>query len=420
MKLNLSMRECAAILAAATMGFQLTAQDLEKIVPQASAPQEKAESSAKGQDKTPVEAIQKGVNFLTDMQKPDGSWCNHPGITGLACIALHSSGKTQHPAIVAEAVQKGRKYILSMAKKDGSIWLGPEGGARDYPVYTTSICLSSLAIMGNPADEEIMRGARKYLQSCQLTKENPNNPTPEDSDVFGGFSYGNSGPVHADLSNTQWALEALHLTEYLDREPKSRNPEDAKKADLAWSNALKFVSRLQNLPESNDQTWVVKDPKDPQRGGFVYVSPDKMRRGPGGKDNTEKSLRTYGSMTYAGLKSMIYAKLSKDDPRVKAAVEWAEKNYTLDENPGIGEEGLYYYLQTFAKANAVMGKDMIMTPDGASHDWRQDLVKKLVSLQKPDGSWSNQVGKWMESVPELVTSYSLIALECATKTAAPY
>ena len=39
-------------------------------------------------------------------------------------------------------------------------------------------------------------------------------------------------------------------------------------------------------------------------------------------------------MTYAGLKSFLYAGVSKDDPRVKAAVEWVRKHYTVTENPG--------------------------------------------------------------------------------------
>ena len=61
-------------------------------------------------------------------------------------------------------------------------------------------------------------------------------------------------------------------------------------------------------------------------------------------------------MTYAGLKSMIYAGVGPDDPRVKAAVKWLASSTTaLDENPGMGTAGLYYYYQTFAKALAAMG-----------------------------------------------------------------
>ncbi|HCE46761.1 MAG TPA: hypothetical protein DET40_24705 [Lentisphaeria bacterium] len=119
-------------------------------------------------------------------------------------------------------------------------------------------------------------------------------------------------------------------------------------------------------------------------------------------------------MTYAGLKSMIYAKLKKDDPRVKAVAEWASKNYTLDENPGMGLAGHYYYMVAFAKAHAVLGEEIVETPDKQKHQWRTDLIKKLISLQQDKGEWYNDKhGRYMESIPELVTSYSLISMESA-------
>ena len=42
-------------------------------------------------------------------------------------------------------------------------------------------------------------------------------------------------------------------------------------------------------------------------------------------------------MTYAGLKSFLYAGVGKDDPRVKAAIGWVRRHYTLSENPGQGQ-----------------------------------------------------------------------------------
>ena len=353
-------------------------------------------------------SIQKGVNFLTDKQAEDGSWCGHPAITALACVALQESHAQNNAEIRKSAIEKGRKFVLQFVQKDGSIWMA--GNPREFPTYTTAIVLASLALLNRPEDEAVMRGARKYLQGLQLDEDNTVNPTKKDSPVYGGYGYGKEGTVHADLSNTQWVLEALFLTDDLDKEPKAKSPKDAKKAELAWDKAVKFISRLQHIPESNDQVWVVKDKADPSYGGFIY-KPQESKSGDAPQQ--KESLRSYGSMTYAGLKSMVYAKLSKDDPRVRAATEWAAKNYTLDENPGLGTNGHYYYLQTFAKACAVMGDEAITTPDGKKHQWRVDLVNKLASLQKEKGEWVNDNGRYMESIPDLVTSYSLIALEAA-------
>jgi squalene-hopene/tetraprenyl-beta-curcumene cyclase len=115
-------------------------------------------------------------------------------------------------------------------------------------------------------------------------------------------------------------------------------------------------------------------------------------------------------MTYAGLKSMLYAGVDADDPRVKAAVEWAKQHYTLEENPGMGEAGLYYYFHTFAKALATMGEPTLTDDAGVDHDWRQELVDELASRQRPDGSWINKTERWLESDPNLVTGYALLAL----------
>ncbi len=354
-------------------------------------------------------AIKKGATFLIEKQAEDGSWSGHPAITALACVALRESTSADNLEAREHAIDKGRQFVLQFVQKDGSIWMA--GNPREFPTYTTAIVLASLATLNKPEDEAVLRGARKYLQDLRLDENNKTTPVKKDDPAYGGYGYGKEGKVHADLSNTQWVLEALFLTDYLDKEPKAKSPEDAKKVDLAWQEAVTFMSRLQHVPESNDQVWVVKDKNDPSYGGFLYRPVDVSK---GGDDpRMKESLRSYGSMTYAGLKSMIYAKLTKDDPRVKAAIEWAKKNYTLDENPGIGTNGLFYYIHTFAKACSVMGEEVIATPDGQKHQWRADVAKKLVDLQKEKGEWANENGRYMESIPELVTSYALIALNAA-------
>ena len=36
-----------------------------------------------------------------------------------------------------------------------------------------------------------------------------------------------------------------------------------------------------------------------------------------------------------------------------------------------------------------------------------------MARQRADGSWFNDNGRWMESIPELATSYALMTLETA-------
>ena len=57
-----------------------------------------------------------------------------------------------------------------------------------------------------------------------------------------------------------------------------------------------------------------------------------------GKDEAG-SPRSYASMTYAGLLSFIYVNVDKNDDRVKSAVQWIAKHFTVEENYGMGAQG---------------------------------------------------------------------------------
>jgi squalene-hopene/tetraprenyl-beta-curcumene cyclase len=175
--------------------------------------------------------------------------------------------------------------------------------------------------------------------------------------------------------------------------------------DPAMQKALVFISRCQNLESEYNTTEFAAKVND---GGFYYTIAAGGQSQAG--TTADGGLRSYGSMTYAGLKSMIYAGVSRDDPRVKAAYEWIQKHYTLDENPGMGAQGLYYYYHTFAKALATVGDEHLIDSTGKSHDWRAELAQELISTQKDDGSWINANTRWLEGDPNLVTAYSLLAL----------
>lgn len=121
-------------------------------------------------------------------------------------------------------------------------------------------------------------------------------------------------------------------------------------------------------------------------------------------------LRSYASMTYAGLKSMIYCGAGPDDARVKAAVSWIRKHYTVKENPGMGQNGIYYYIHTFAKALAAVGETEFADSMGTKHDWRVDLIEHLAAEQKENGSWVNSTPRWNEGDPNLASAFALLAL----------
>ncbi|HEY0010103.1 MAG TPA: hypothetical protein VGB55_15370, partial [Tepidisphaeraceae bacterium] len=133
----------------------------------------------------------------------------------------------------------------------------------------------------------------------------------------------------------------------------------------------------------------------------------------------QRRLRSMGTMSYAGLKSFIYAGVSKSDPRVRAAWQWINSNFTLDAHPGMaelgeqeGQWGLFYYYMTVGKTLRAYGAPMITLPTGKKVDWRIAVIDKAAALQREDGSWIG-ADKYMENNPVLVTSYILLAVQDA-------
>ena len=245
-------------------------------------------------------------------------------------------------------------------------------------------------LLGSQRDkryDKLLDRAEAFVKNLQWDdKEGHDRSSPN----YGGAGYG--GSKRPDLSNTAFLLDALKSA--------GRGPDDE-----AMQKALVFVSRCQNLEsEYNTTAFAAKNPD----GGFYYTPAAGGASMAGKTDNG--GLRSYGSMTYAGLKSMIYAGLGPDDPRVKAATRWLAEHYSLEENPGMGTAGLYYYYQTLAKALAATGEPSFADAAGKKHDWRAELIAAIASRQKPDGSWVNPNNRWLEGDANLVTGYALLAL----------
>jgi squalene-hopene/tetraprenyl-beta-curcumene cyclase len=323
-------------------------------------------------------AAAKGIEFLrTKGQSADGSFSSNfgPGVTGLVATGLLKNGVSPDDPMVAKAL----KYLETFIKDDGGIY--GEGNHRNYE--TCAALMAFAAANKDGRYSKLLGGAEKFVRDTQWGEG------LEDSDRrVGGQGYGRK--KRPDLSNTQMFIDALKAT-------------GAGEDDPAIQQALKFVSQCQNFESShNTGRYAAKNPD----GGFIYT-PEESEAG----ELPNGGLRSYASMTYAGLKSMLYAGVGPDDPRVKAAAAWAAKNYDLASNPGMGTSGLFYYYHTFAKALDAMGQDEFVEENGKKHDWRAELAAELIKPQNDDGSWTNANPRWLEGDPNLVTAYALLALE---------
>jgi squalene-hopene/tetraprenyl-beta-curcumene cyclase len=331
----------------------------------------------------------KAIAYLRTTQAQDGSWSREKsvGVTGVVVTGLAQTGKIgRTDPMMASAV----KYIESLVNPKAGHIAGNDPKVQ-LQNYVTSINVMALSAVGRDTYRSVISDAVRFLKKLQWDEEEGKKP---DSDYYGGAGYDSQS--RPDMSNTQFFAEAMVTA-------------GIAKDDPAMKRMLIFASRCQNLKgEHNDQPWagLIND------GSFIYSAAG------GGQTKSDTlpngGLIGYGSMTYAGIKSMIYAGVSKEDPRIKKAYEWIQNNYSVDDNPGMpklfARRGLYYYYHTMAKCLHTLELDYVVDAKGVKHDWRADLTQALAKRQRPDGSWINEDDRWMEGDPNLVTGYALMAL----------
>ncbi|MBN1917018.1 MAG: terpene cyclase/mutase family protein [Verrucomicrobia bacterium] len=346
---------------------------LTPVMAEEPAPGVPAPDVVKGKAKAMME---KGIEWLLLQQKEDGSFAENkqmePAVTALAIRAMAVSPMREE-LMKTDQFKRGVAFVLSCVQEDGGIYID------DWAAnYHTSVALSALAALEDPELQDTIKKTQGYVKGVQadegdgLAKDDPN---------YGSFGYRKDQRA-GDMSNLQFSLSALR--------DSGLTADDA-----AWGKALEFVQRCQNVETD---------------GGFIY-RPQESKAGvdPEAPDG-ETAYRSYSSMTYVGLLSMIYCSVDKNDERVQKAVAWLAKHWGFDENYPIELQGLYYNYHTLSRALAAYGEKLITDDQGVQHDWYAELVDALAERQSGDGYWVNTNNRWFETDKTLVTTYCLLAL----------
>ncbi|MCA8950071.1 MAG: terpene cyclase/mutase family protein [Planctomycetes bacterium] len=349
---------------------------------------------------------QRGVDYLLAHQQ-DGKFLQkdepHVGVTALALAAVLTKPADLRNAEENAFVAAATDFLLSQQHDDGAFGEGTTN-------YQTSAAVLALARLGGERVKAPLQRAQKFLLGVQNSEANGHSSDDKD---YGGFGYGPGS--RGDVSNTQFAIEALRAS-------------GLPAGDEAFRRAVTFMQRTQNLRRVNDYRTEVaeegsdeKHPVEPGDDGGACYLPGNSKFGFDVIADGVRVPRSYGSMTYALLKTYALCGLSKDDERMQAATGWIRRHWTLATNPGshagLDEnaeyQGLFYYYETMARALTLCGIDEVETlgDDPETVAWRLQLAAHLEAIQRDDGSWLNvKNGRWWEDQPVMCTIYALLAL----------
>jgi len=340
-------------------------------------------------------SLELAFDYLLGSQQANGSWKHDPAITAMVLYGFLAQPSYRPDEKTDKAVERGLAYLKTFVKPDGGIY------REQLKNYTTSVCLLAFVATEESRYRTIISDAKAFLIRFQLDE---NEDVGSNHPFYGGIGYG--GDDRPDLSNTQFALEAIRAAEIYERKGLGQPGRRPALADLTqmplgahWRKALVFLQRTQNVKSVNDMPYAMDD------GGFIYET---------GHYKDERS-HSYGSMTYAGLKCLLFARVGPDDVRVRRAVEWIGRHYTVQENPGFGTTSLYYYYMTAAKCLNELGQATIRDKDGTDRYWRKEFIEKLLSLQHEDGYWVNSDGRYWENIKDLATAYAVTTIKFALR-----
>ena len=336
------------------------------------------------------EAVTAGLAWLRGTQKNDGSWSygehgSNVGVTSLSSLAFAGTGISCEDPTLAAAT--GFLVDRTLAD-DGRICSSGCG----WSTYETSLAATAFYMTRNAGFTAVVSAAVDWL----IASRNDGNQVysfglacsdPSACSAHGGWGYtssdarlpdedsrGDSPYVWSDLSNTQFAILALEET-----------------TEGGWYDA-----------DTEAWVWRCQDPE----GGFGYMPPGA---------EWIWGRESFGSMTAAGIWSLLALGVDPQDARLRRAIDWLEANFSAKENPRHGADRHYYYLWTVARALRRLDEvgGLLERPELARR-WRDEITEYLVAEQWEDGHWRNENDANTQlPIDALVTAYALNALvEC--------
>lgn len=305
-------------------------------------------------------AIKKGIRYLRQEQRPDGSWEVNVTAAGMkggwTCLAMLGLLNAGVP-VEDPMIQKGLDYVRRL---------------QTNMTYVRALQTMVLAEAAQGVDREKIKENVDWLLEARVFVKGE----------FIGWSYTRGPSGNADNSNTQFAMLGL----LAGRQAGIAIPKDV------WQEIRKFYMTTQ-----------LKD------GGWAYSE----RASPHGTGSTM-------TMTTAGLCGVLIAALELNEGRLRLDREGKAENCgEYKENETVAkalhwlgvparfrlevERRTFYNLYGIERAGRLSGLRFL-----GGYDWYREGCKFLVEKQRPDGSW--QLPGFYDSWPTVSTSFSLLFL----------
>ncbi len=303
------------------------------------------------------QAIDRGVSYLKQQQKKDGSWpdwITQPGgVTVLCTLALLSAGVEPDEEHVQRALAYLRKLTPEKTNKTYSIALATMVFARAEP----------------KRDLPLVRDNVKWFEANQK----------QSGPRKGAWGY---PEANGDNSNSQFALLALHEAERA----------GAKVSNRTWRLAKAYWEDAQNI----DGSWGYYKP----HGGTGSMT----CAGIASLVITSDKVRQSDARVVAG-RIQCCALADSSDDRIGRGLQWLGRHFSVSGNPGArGRTWMLYYLYGVERVGRLTAQRFI-----GGHDWYREGTDRLVAKEIGQSAYWKGIGH-AENNPLIATSLALLFL----------
>jgi hypothetical protein len=340
------------------------------------------------------DAIVKGVWFLRDTQRPNGSWDENfaVGYAALAGLTLLECGVPANDP----AVQKAATFVRNESVKLGT----------NCDNYQRSLTILFLDRLGESKDRSLIQ----YLALCLIAGQHPTD---------GAWSY--SAPA-LDRALVPQLLKQLG--------DKKKSLGDWRKTALkggtytvaGWDNSntqfvilALWVAQRHQVPIAKSIALVEKHFRDTQLPNGPDPANNNLNLGGSWYYNTDGNSGVWPSMTCAGLLGLAIAHGVSQDKKQKPLDDLAVKQGLAMlareiDRPGESRSPDYYFLWSLERVGVLYNLTKI-----EGKDWYAWGCKTLLPIQLGDGSW--RIGRYYGETPIVNTCFVLLFLKRANLAA---
>ncbi|WP_201763461.1 terpene cyclase/mutase family protein [Chengkuizengella marina] len=295
-------------------------------------------------------AYKKTKKFMLQRLESDGTLYNYTSATCLMIYSFLALGYNQSHSLINNAINSMKTYTCDFDGKKH---------VENSPsqIWDTALISYSLQEAGVPYEDSSIKSSIHYLEGQQQRiKSDWAIHNPDGKPGGWGFTEGNT--KNPDIDDTTAALRAMYETSKHD-----------KKILQAWNRGLNWILSMQN----DDGGWAAFE-KNVDKKIFTILPVDHVEEGAldaSSADLTGRTLELLGN----------YAKLKKDHPQVKSAINWLKRNQESDGSWN-GKWGICYIYGTWAAITGLLAVG-VEVEDSVI----QRAKRWLYSIQNKDGGW---------------------------------